>query len=210
MDHSCPSVQDSCVFVEYLAKWLASPASILNYVSSIRQYMKRAGFSPSSFDSYRVQLALEAHKRTKSHVPRPAPPMNLSLIRRIMYATIVRHMGNTTRLAFLLLYYAGLRQSEVAPATPSRFDPLRHITRSDARCHGSLVLKQKWSKTMQLTNTGKSYTLHPRISFSAKSPHTFKSSKKHPHVIQNSPCWSIRTHFSSVADTGTTPYHHGA
>ena len=114
--------------------------------------MKRAGFSPSSFDSYRVQLALEAHKRTKSHVPRPAPPMNLSLIRRIMYATIVRHMGNTTRLAFLLLYYAGLRQSEVAPPTPSRFDPLRHITRSDARCHGSLVLKQKWSKTMQLYN----------------------------------------------------------
>ena len=57
------------------------------------------------------------------------------------------------KLALLFMFYAGLRQSEVAPSTVHKFDPSRNLTRSDIILGPTAItFSQKWAKNLQHFN----------------------------------------------------------
>ena len=58
------------------------------------------------------------------------------------------------QVAFTLTYYGFLRQSNIAPASRTGFDPSRHTTRGDVTLSPpGLVVQLKWSKTHQAPGT---------------------------------------------------------
>ena len=79
---SHPSVQDLCVLVEYLADFLKSPGSIINYISLLKRHARQSMDSMTPWLSFRLALALDAVTRDKSHIPCQRPPLHPDLLYR--------------------------------------------------------------------------------------------------------------------------------
>ena len=149
-------------FIQYLSTYLKSPASIANYVSSVRTYLKDRGLYTSAFNNHRVTAALDAFARQKTHEVHQMAALEQGTIARIVRTLWVRYQIPALEFAIQLIYYAGLRQSEVTPHSKAEFDPTRHPTRDDVRLvDGSLVIRQKWSKTMQRFDQRRTLVLPP-------------------------------------------------
>ena len=64
---------------------------------------------------------------------------------------LIGDVGTVLKVAFILSCYGFLRQSNIAPSSPSAFNPSHHTTRDDMKLqpHG-LVVTLKWSTTHQV------------------------------------------------------------
>ena len=157
-----PTIQQVCVFIEYLSDFLTAPASILNYMALVRCYITDCAYDTQHWYAHRVKLALDAVHRDKSHTPyqRPAIPAPL------LYAAF-KHMARHTysamfRLIIAILYFSALRQSEVIIHTQSQFDPTRHLLARDVYISaGVLCLYIKHAKNMSAHNKRRTVKLHP-------------------------------------------------
>ena len=143
------TVQDICVFIEYLADILKSPASIMNYVSLVRKYVTDCEYSTTNWYAYRVKLALDGVNRDKSHTPRQRPIIHPDLLYAV-FKHLARHPASSAlRLIISILYFTALRQSEVIIHSAKQFDPLRHLTAADITLRaGKLHLYIKHAKNM--------------------------------------------------------------
>ena len=157
-----PSVQHVCVFIEYLADFLAAPGSILNYMASVRRYVANCEYHHHNWYAHRVKLALDAVTRDKSHIPVQRPPIPT----QVLYAAF-KHMARQPysamfRLIMAVLYFSALRQSEVIIHTASQFDPQRHLLARDITLRdGALHLYIKHSKNMSAHDRRRTVILHP-------------------------------------------------
>jgi integrase len=137
-------------FIEFLADNHLAPPTIRNYISSIKSNFNSVGLCVSAFNSPHISLALLS--LSKNWVP------NVSLKLVFTPSQFIQHIIHSSRLplhifyksAFIFSFMALLRISNVAPPSPSTFDPMRHLRRGDVTLsHGSLSIFIRWSKTLQ-------------------------------------------------------------
>ena len=156
------TVQDICVFIEYLADELAAPGSVMNYIALVRRYITDCDYPSQNWHSHRVKLALDALKQDKSHIPLQRPIISHQmLIRAFKY---LARTPNTSqiRLVISILYFTALRQSEVIIHSAKQFDPTRHLTAADIYLHkGQLALFIKHAKNMSGNSQRRTVTLAP-------------------------------------------------
>ena len=149
-----------CWYIEYLTRHLKSPASISNAVSHLRTFYTLSGLSTTALYHHRVGMALKAVAVNIRHAPSKRAPVTPAVLRRALANINELTHPHLTRLAILLMYMGFLRQSSAAPPTVAAFDPTRHLTVGDASITPQgLVLKVKWTKTLQSAADATAVTL---------------------------------------------------
>ncbi len=150
MRQVAPSPEEICCFLQFLQQEGRAPPTVKNVLSLVKFALRLAEVPVAQFDNIRVKLALDALTRSKVRLSLARPPVPLEQLVKILERFDAAPDSLRVRLAILLMFYAGLRQSEVAPATGSAFDPTRHATKGDAYVsNGELHLRQKWAKNLQ-------------------------------------------------------------
>lgn len=146
-----PSVETACLYVEYLAQKLHSPRTVKNYISAVRLMHRLLGIYPESFYSFQLTLMLRSVDLTMTQFSRRMQPINEQMLLEICQVCDSLHgLGHVLKFAFLLAFYAFLRQSNLAPPAAKTFDPSRHTCRGDIFLEDpGLHLLLKWTKTHQ-------------------------------------------------------------
>ena len=138
------------------------PSSVANSISHLRLHLRLEGAPVTPLDDIRVRLALDAIKRSKTHVPAPSVDVPIAIIKKVVDYLQATPQGRTVATAILFMYYMGARQSELAPHSAKGFDHTRHTTREDARIvDGALHLHQKWAKNLQANTQSRTRIMAP-------------------------------------------------
>ena len=155
VEYMNPSAETICMYIEYLAQNFVSTQSIANYVSGVRLLHKMAGIPAPNLDSFEVKLMMRACILTIRHRPLQRQPLSIDMLSELVQ--VVEHCGIyglVFKVAVLFAFYGFLRQSNLAPKSPSNFDPSRHTCRQDIFvAKPGLVVLLKWSKTAQSAQT---------------------------------------------------------
>lgn len=153
-----------CAYIEELVADNLSPRTIQNHISHIRTYLRKSLVDTQQVDHVRVKWALDALKRDTSFVPQVKKPMPTPTLQYLVESIPDDVMGNTLKVAILVIFYAALRQSEVAAPSIVGFDPTRHLTRKDVVFRDdSVVVTVKHAKNMQTIYEQKSIKLQPSV-----------------------------------------------
>lgn len=152
---------DFCAYIEYLSIYINAPSTIRNKISSLRVHFMLMGKDCAQLNHIRVDRALEAVDRNKSHIPRIKQPLDPYVIDRILHHFGTAKIDIVIRLAVLILYYGALRQSELMPRCQSHWDPRVQPTRSDyTLSHQCLSILIKTGKNMQRNGQNRNLVLH--------------------------------------------------
>ena len=101
-----------------------------------------------------------AYNRDKSYQSRAKDALPMPDMARALGELPNSMVGDATRAAVLTMFYAALRQSEVAPPTMGAFDHTRHPTRGEIRLTTEgISLRVKWAKNMQKVGQQRTVTL---------------------------------------------------
>lgn len=93
---------------------------------------------------------MDALKRDTSFVPRIKKPIPAPALQDLVESLPHTTTGNTVKVAILVIFYAALRQSEVAAPSANKFDPSRHLTRNDVVLdNDAATITIKHAKNMQ-------------------------------------------------------------
>ena len=146
-----PTPEDICLYVEFLAQRFKSPQSVKNYLSVIAMYHKQHDVQCTALSSYKVHLMVRSIERTMDHIPNQREPITIPILHRLCQLTLHYGLwGTVLRCAFLIMFFAFLRQSNVAPRSKADYDATRHTRRTDVTLTPSgLVIAIKWTKTLQ-------------------------------------------------------------
>lgn len=150
MDYIRPGVNTLCLYIEFLAQSLKSPATVINYVSGIRLLHNLLDIKCTSIDNFQVQLMLRAVKITRTYTPIKRLPVSITLLTDLCKCCdSLGLLGRTVKCALLFGFYGFLRRSNLVPST-SAFDISRHTCRGDVlEDKNGLVIILKWTKTLQ-------------------------------------------------------------
>ena len=160
LDHTAPTSSTACIYIEYLAMHLAAPGTIKNYVSHTRIYLVLAEGVSRPLSDPRVSRALDGLDRNKDYVPKEKAPVPMQVLRAVLSKLTATPEDRAVKAAYLLMFYAALRQSEVAPPSVSLFKSTYHLTRGDASFVGSnLTVMIKAGKNLQKCGQYKKVTM---------------------------------------------------
>ena len=151
LDFINPSASTLCMYIEFLASSLASPASVSNYFSIIKLTHAALQHKCYALESLEVRLMLRAVRITTSHTPQPKLPITKDML-QVLCARCEKRgsWGPTIKCALLFGYYGFLRCSNLVPRVGEKFDCRRHPCRGDVFLQPpGIILLQKWSKTLQ-------------------------------------------------------------
>ena len=146
-----PTPRTLCLYVEFLARTFCSPKAIRNYISGVRLLHKYLGAQATSFNCFEMNLMLRAIDNTLSHTPNQRLPITIDILQALCSkCDRIGGVGLVLKFAFLLGFFAFLRQSNLAPRSARSFDKRKHTCREDIIMHPpGLVLLLKWTKTRQ-------------------------------------------------------------
>ena len=137
-------------FAAYLAKKLSYP-SIGKYLNIVRITHKEFGLDNPLQDNFSLDMVLKGIKRSKCHTVTRKLSITPQILLRIRTKLI---LSNPLDLLFwstcLVAFFGLFRKSNLIPKSQSSFDPKKHLTVDDVqKCSQGLLLKIKWSKTIQ-------------------------------------------------------------
>ena len=183
-----------CWYIEYLAERDYTAGSISNHLAHIRTFYKLAGLRDAPLNHYRVNLALRAaamNIRRRAVQKQAVTPAMLKAVVRVLYT---QPDPLPITLAILIMFIGFLRQSSLAPPTVSTFDHTRHLTRADARIsEQGLVIRLKWSKTLQKSCDLKNILLPPTQDKTICPVETYKAYvAAYPATRQSAPLLSFK------------------
>jgi integrase len=150
-----PQVDTLCYYITYLAKHFVSSASVRNYVSGVSYLHKSLGITCAALQAFPVTCILRAVDvalRRPAQQKRPIDPK--LLIRLVSLTKYIGAAGPPLKFALILAFFGMLRVSNLAPLSPAALDTSRDISRGDVAFKSpGLVVKIKWSKTLQTLGT---------------------------------------------------------
>jgi hypothetical protein len=120
-------------------------------VSGVRFYHKQLAIQPKALSSFPVTCLLRAADLTMRSAPKRKLPITPQLLYKLVkLCDHIGPLGPAMKVALTFGYFAMLRQSNLAPPTPAKFDPSRHTCRGDVMAASpGLVLLLRWTKTIQ-------------------------------------------------------------
>ena len=159
-----PTHHHICAYIEYMTYHPAVPGTVKNNLSHKRMYLKMVGRPTKSTYHPRVIRALQAVLRNKARPQKKKPSVPIEVMKMVLARLTSAPYHVLMRALIIVLYYSGLRQSEVVPPTASVFSPTWHLTRADmvVTTHG-VRLQIKAAKNMQRYDQQRSVYL-PRVS----------------------------------------------
>ena len=141
-----------------------APGTLTGKISHVRVYLTMAGGHMGGINNFRVRRALDAVERDPEYKSRAKPAVPLNIFKKVILALPNTQEGITIRAILLTIYFAGLRQSEVAPPSIRAFNPLHHLTREDVVLTTVVSVHIKHAKNLQKAGQSKTVTLHPASS----------------------------------------------
>ena len=127
-----PSISTVSMYITHLTRWFQSSCSVRNYVSGIRVLHRQLGLSPMALDSFQVQSLLRAADISMRTPPLRCLPILPDILHHLCLLTpSLGPLGPSMRVCLIFGFLAMLRQSNLAPPSPSAFDPPRHTCRGD-------------------------------------------------------------------------------
>jgi site-specific recombinase XerD len=79
-------------FVEFLADNNLAPATIKNYLSSVKSHFRRLSIDVTSFDSNLIKLALKSLERNAPKRYKPKPVLSIVQVQQLLSVAIVEPM----------------------------------------------------------------------------------------------------------------------
>jgi hypothetical protein len=141
-----PKVCTILSYIEFMADNSLAPATIRNYISSVKAVFKRLNIDVVNFDSHLVKLALKSLDKNAIDRYKPKPILYVEQLSQLLLN--MKH--NFFAVAILFAFFGMLRKSNITCASMNNFDPLRHISRGDIQpSQQGLAITIKWSKTLQ-------------------------------------------------------------
>ena len=121
-------------FGEFLLRSFRAPKSVLNVISSVRQFHLAHGYDTQAFIDYTFGLWKRAVNKTVRHVPAPAQALPKKVLERL--CCLAQSLGGQGMVfsAFLsTLFYSLARLSSLAPPDYRSFDSTRWPILDDLR-----------------------------------------------------------------------------
>jgi hypothetical protein len=146
-----PSPSQLTLYLEYLCQNLKSSQSVRNYLSAVGFIHRQLGLECSSLSSHQVNTMLRAIDNTLRSPILPKQPVTIKILLNIIkLCDKLGAWGLVCKCAFLFCFLGFLRQSNVAPRSPTLFDPTRDTLRADVHTSSqALAIRLKWTKTKQ-------------------------------------------------------------
>ena len=143
-------------FAEFLFLTYKAPKSVLNALASIGHFHLDHGLDTGAFEFRELQLWRRALPHTCRHVPKQAPPITVSLLRRLCGLALGLGEAGMVLAALMAIAFASMaRLSSLLPAVAAKFDATRLPTFADMqRRDGVWHLLIKWGKAHQDAATG--------------------------------------------------------
>ena len=139
-------------YIAFLTKKFNSARSVRNYISGIRTLHKQMCLDPPSLNSFPVHTLLRAADLSMRTPPNRRLPITPRLLAQLCeLCKEIGAIGPSLRVALTFGFFGMLRQSNLAPASMSEFDPTRHTCRADIIITPpGLAVILKWTKTLQV------------------------------------------------------------
>ena len=155
-----PTMLQVLVWIEQINIKSISPNTVANKISSIKRYIKMAGGDLTGISHFRVSMVLEALLKSKEYDSKAKEPLSVKQIVEIYNTVPTNINGIIFKAGFLILLYAGLRQSELFVLKKSSYDPKYNLSRGDVQLKGdSIVIKIKWAKNLRRFDKSKQVIL---------------------------------------------------
>jgi integrase len=137
-------------FIEFLADSRLAPATIKNYLCSVKANFCRLGMDIVNFESNLIKLALRSLECNAIIRYKLKPILSIIQVQQLLAAAFSQPLFKFFRFAVLFAFIGMLRISNIACISMNNFDALRHITRGDVTITPQgLSVHIKWSKTLQ-------------------------------------------------------------
>jgi hypothetical protein len=147
-----PSQECITFFITYLSTKLLSSASVSNYISIVRKFLRTHGSSDSVTFSFHSKQLLKASRVYMRRVPEKSPPLSLSKLSALLRICSQHYPKklNWFKVSLLFAFFGFFRLSNLAPPSSALFDPSKHFCRHDVSIYSNrLKIFVKWSKSDQ-------------------------------------------------------------
>ena len=139
-----------CMYVQFLSQTLTIQ-SIRNYLNGVKLLHLYVGAPFPHIGSFELTLLLKGLARLNPHTPKQALPITPPILLKLLaHLQLSCPLHASLWSAILLGFFLFARKSNLVPPSPSKFHPLKHLTRgSVAICPAGLLVTLRWSKTIQ-------------------------------------------------------------
>lgn len=149
--HLPVSLQDLCLYIQFLTRSLKCPKSIRNYVSGLKTLHLLLDIPFPSYTELQLKLTFRGVDRSLCHVPHQAEPITtaiLSQIHQVLNFSLPLHV--VIWCLFLFSFFLFARRSQFVPDSTSPSHTSNLVSRQDISVQGDLVLVTfNWTKTHQ-------------------------------------------------------------
>lgn len=139
MDPIRPKASLICAYIEDMANSSPSPRTVMNNISHVRMYLRKADMPTAPLEHNHVKWALDALNRDVSYIPRIRQPIPTDTLQAMVSALPDSIEGNIVKVAVLTMFYAALRQSEVLSPSIKGYDLRLHLSRNDVTIAGQTL-----------------------------------------------------------------------
>ena len=150
INYLAPSIRDACIFIQFLANSLASPASVKNYLSGAKSWIASHGGSATAFSSPEAVAVMKGAAKLSQHIPSTAPALTPTDLKIVCdYLSSAGSSGLPVRAALLLGYSCFLRSSNLLSPAISTWSGPHTLARDDIRAtNDGLLVIIRSSKTI--------------------------------------------------------------
>ena len=126
------SIEDLCIYIQFLSEELAAPQSVTNYVNGLRVLHTLTDLPTTSFYLADVKLMMLGVRRLKQHIVRQAEPVTLDMLLKMSSQVDLRDISQLACwTAVLTAFFCMLRSSNLIPKSRGTFDQNKQLCRSD-------------------------------------------------------------------------------
>lgn len=145
------TLDDICLFAQFLSRSFKTVAAIRNYLSGVKLLHLFLGKDYPDFSAFELKLALKGLQRLNPHCPKQAFPITPEILWEFFGFL---DMDNPSHICFWCLFLFGfflmLRKSNLVPDSMKSFDETKNLQRKDILMNKRmLIVLIKWSKTIQ-------------------------------------------------------------
>ena len=140
-----------CAFMQFLDREFKSPSTVKNYLIGVKWFHVLAGMETAQFDHVSVKLVQKGIARLKKHKPKQALPLTPEILEDIHKFLDLTNLNDASLWTALIFgFFLMARKSNLVPDSVNKFEPSKHLCRSDVTRSGNVILVSlKWSKTNQ-------------------------------------------------------------
>ena len=143
-------------FIEFLAQNGLSHASIVTYISALKQQFHHYGLNQAALSHKNVSLMLASCLKTIPQNPASKGIFTVPILNSIIQATQILNRPVVYTALFLTAFHSFLRISNILPTSASKFNSREHLSRGSIRfAPPGVHITITWSKTLQAASSHK-------------------------------------------------------